>query len=393
MSTAIAEYSTVHRLAKKLERDIQFKSLSPGDRYLTAAEAAHMLGVSRTLANRAMLLLANQNLLIRRRGQGTSIGPAMQVDSAVGKLPRNKSLQSILLLEATEGADIRQTNLDAMLSLLRRRFDQALVHHLYLPQHHTVEYVRQFVECSKQAGACVGVIALSCIHSVYAYLAECGVPTVVVGTLYPDQRQALPSIDLDNHEAGLLLTRALAARGHQRFAVMLGVEGRAGTEHFLNGVLAGMHATGLSPANLVARFYPGSKEAFVAQAKDLLSIPNRPNAVIVQGDTVARWLNTIAADLGLSIPGQLEIGYVSKLAANAEPSFGPCVYPQEPYDHIAARVVEMLWRRSQNIPLEENNVLVPVSVSAAGCSRQEHQCEEETEKQATSLPMPTKLCG
>ena len=198
-----------------------------------------------------------------------------------------------------------------------------------------------------------GSDALSCIRPVYAYLAECGVPPVVVGSLYPDQRQSLPSIDLDNHEAGLLLTRALAARGHQRFAVMLGVEGRAGTEHFLNGVLAGMHATGLSPANLVARFYPGSKEAFTAQAKDLLSTPNRPTAVVVQGDTAARWLSAIAADLGLAIPGQLEIGYMSKLVANAEPPVGLCVYPQEPDDHIAARVVELLWRRLQNIPLEK----------------------------------------
>ena len=60
----------------------------------------------------------------------------------------------------------------------------------------------QIVESRRQANERVGVIAFSCARSVYAYLADCGMPTVVLGSLYPDLRQSLPSVDLDYYEAG-----------------------------------------------------------------------------------------------------------------------------------------------------------------------------------------------
>ena len=78
MSTEALDYSTVHRLAKRLERDIRLKNLVAGDRYLTATEAAQMLGCSRTVASRALFLLAKRAVLIRRRGQGSMVGPAIQ---------------------------------------------------------------------------------------------------------------------------------------------------------------------------------------------------------------------------------------------------------------------------------------------------------------------------
>jgi DNA-binding LacI/PurR family transcriptional regulator len=357
MSHAADEYTTVHRLAQRLERDIRLKGLGPGDPYLTATEAAQMLGCSRTLASRALFSLGERDLLIRRRGQGAVIGPAMQVDPK----PRlAATLQTILVLEPLEMLEIGIMRIEALLPLVRRRFDQAMVHLLCLPQRGDVEYVRQIVEQSRKGDMRTAVIAISCARPVYAYLAECGLPTVVLGSLFPDLQPLLPSIDFDHYQAGQLLMACLAARGHRRVGLMLGDAGRPGTERLLNGVLAGMHAAGLSPTDLVTRFYPGTKEGCMAQLKDLLTMPDRPGALITDGGFIP-WVSAVAAELGLSIPDQLDVSCLSYTHGTDALSGCPRVEPVESPEQVVSRVVETLWRRTEGLTLEENNVLIPLT--------------------------------
>jgi LacI family transcriptional regulator len=362
MFIEMLEYSTVHRLAKKMERDIRLRGLSPGDRYLTAVEAARNFGVSRTVANRAMFTLAKRGQLIRRRGHGTLIGPAMQMDPENNQQPRKRLLQSILLLETSDLIEIGVIRAEMMFPLLCRRFEHASLHLICLPEHDPARHVSHLIECSRQSGDRVGVIALSCTRPVYAYLADCGAPTVVIGSLYPDQREILPSVDFDYFEAGQLLVQSLVARGHQRLGLLLNSVGRAGSERLLNGVLAGMHAAGLSPADLTARFYPGNEQGFSAQVKGLLSMPNRPSAIIVGSEKMLRLVSTAAGDLGLSIPGQLDISYLSESSSVAKTLSCPCVQPQQSVDQMLGQVVEMLWQHAHGIPLSENTVTIPVSL-------------------------------
>ena len=357
-SNETTEVSTVHRLAKELERDMYLKSLSPGDPYLSATQAARVLGVSRSVADRALSLLAKQNLVIRRPGQGTQIGSAMRVDPAQ-EVVGSTSLQSIFLLEGPSRTQTSVIPPEAMLPLAQKRFRQAAIHTVYLPQENTVDYVKQLISRGQSARGVVGVIAKSCTRPVYDYLAECHVPTVVLGTLYADQREALPSIDFDYYEAGRLQAQGLAGSGHQRIGVLLGSAGRAGTENFLNGVLAGSHAAGISPAGLVAKFYPGNDEAFAAMVKELLTSPNRPTALIGGGGAIAELASTIASDLGILVPEQLEI---SRLIFEDKPKLScPCVKPMRSRDEIITQVLDMLSRRLQGKPLEEHTVMVPIA--------------------------------
>ena len=357
--------STVHRLAKRLERDIHVKSLSPGDPYLTATEAARMLGVSRSVADRAMLLLARRKLLVRRRGHGTEIGSAIRMDPAM-EVRHVKPLETVLLLEPSDQLKVTLMPSDVVFPLVRRQFHDAAVQQIYLPEQDTVAYVTKLVGRHRQAGERVGVVAMSCISPVYAYLANCGVPTVVVGSLYPDQRRVLPSININNYEAGQLLVKCLIARGHRRVGLLLGSPGRAGTEYFLNGVLAGIHAASPLPVALSTHFYLGNEDAFVAQMKELLSEPDRPTALIAGSETMAKWVSTIAADLGLSIPGELDVCYVGEGHGGIETLPCPYAESQKSVIQILTQAMEMLWQLSQGIPLKEHTVLVPVSLHGMG---------------------------
>lgn len=357
--------STVHRLAKRLERDVHIRNLSPGDPYLTATEAARMLGVSRTVADRAMLLLARRKKLVRRRGHGTVVGPAIRVNPAMDGQP-TKTLETVLLLEQTDLLKVTLTPSDVVFPLVRQHFHEAAVQLTYLPESDTLAYVTKLVDRYRQAGERVGVVAMSCIRSVYDYLANSGVPTVVLGSLYPDQREVLPSINIDYYQAGQLMVECLIARGHRSIGLLLASPDRAGSENFLNGVVMGIHAANPLPVSLHTRFYPGNEDGFVAQVKDLLSMPNRPSAVVVGGEAMAKWVGTIAADLGLSIPDQLDMSYLSEGCAGIDRLPCPHVEPQKPVLQIVTQAVEMLWQLSQGIALKEHAVMVPVSLHGMG---------------------------
>ena len=63
----------VVELAERLARDIRDRELQPGDPYLSTAEAARMLRVSTTLANRALQLLAQRCVHERRQRKGAVV--------------------------------------------------------------------------------------------------------------------------------------------------------------------------------------------------------------------------------------------------------------------------------------------------------------------------------
>ena len=59
------------------------RGLGPGDRYMTAAEAGRLLNVSGASAHRAMVVLAERQLLVRR-SVGTFGGPKLKRRAVVG---------------------------------------------------------------------------------------------------------------------------------------------------------------------------------------------------------------------------------------------------------------------------------------------------------------------
>src|SRR5262245_22261573 len=93
MSSSILEF------AERLESDIRRRRLVPGHKYLTAEESAELLGTSAATANRALRMLAERDVVVRRRNRGTFVGRAVQ-DDAVPKV----QVLSILAPESIRGA-------------------------------------------------------------------------------------------------------------------------------------------------------------------------------------------------------------------------------------------------------------------------------------------------
>src|ERR1700754_1794536 len=100
-----AAHSRVAQLAKQLELDIRRRRLRQGDAYLTADGASALLGISRMMANRALNVLANRQLLVRHRSRGTFIGPAAEAPNE-GPLVKTTCVHFITFIDASPALQI-----------------------------------------------------------------------------------------------------------------------------------------------------------------------------------------------------------------------------------------------------------------------------------------------
>ena len=137
MEMSVQNISPVHRLAKVLEEDIRSRGLKIGDRYLTAHEAAEMLGVSRATAQRAMKVLGDSEMLLRRRSLGTFIGPGA-VDSS------NSKVRTVYVISPEE--EHNSVWASWMPRGIRRESGGTNVNFGFVPKHDSIGYLKQLVQ-------------------------------------------------------------------------------------------------------------------------------------------------------------------------------------------------------------------------------------------------------
>ena len=178
-------------IAKRLEGDLRSRGLRSGDRYLTVADAALMLGVSNATAHRAMSILVRKKLLLRQHGRGTFVGDGMGEHRAA-------RIRTVYILMPDADKYISSAQLDDMADALRVRLGGVSVQFSFIPETNGVDYVRELIS---GVGHFAGAVPISCPRAVYKYLEEAGGPMVVLGSHYGDQRQ-LPSVDVDYRQIG-----------------------------------------------------------------------------------------------------------------------------------------------------------------------------------------------
>ncbi|MBN2296260.1 MAG: substrate-binding domain-containing protein [Pirellulales bacterium] len=352
MSTSISGFSSIHQLAKRLEQDIARRRLRSNDRYLTAAEAGKLLGVSRATADRALKILADNQLVTRRQNLGTFVRtpPVATTDVKIRTV-------HVLIPAELEFDPFVCSN--RMVEGIRKQIRDVNVQFSFIPRGMGVGYVEKLIASSSSDRELVGVVAVSCSREVYHFLAESGVPTVVFGSLYPSE-PAMPSVDLDNHEAGRLLARYIVDRGHRRIGYLFAADGRPGANAFYDGISEVLTEARLPHNALMVRLMPPDIPTFSAAARDLLQIPDRPTAFITQGQYLADLISSVTSELGLKVPADLDIVFADNATAETEDSPFAHVQGKVCFEETVALIGRMIYRLSRGQSLEEENVVVPV---------------------------------
>ncbi len=344
--------SRVHQLAKRLEGDIRRRGLVDGDQYLTAAQAGEMMVVSTTMAQRALRILAEKKILVRRRNAGTFVGPGLEEEG--GTIVRNIH---VLL---SEGTDTKLVRPDQLMDGIRAAIPGVGVNFNFMPVGEEIRYVRELLDTSEANRKAMGVVVCRATRDVYRTLAEIGVPTVVFGMLWPGE-PSLPSISYDEHEMGRLLTQYLIDRKHRRMA-LLSHQGWPGDNDFFDGVSEAFTKAELPHNAMILRAVPHETSIFSAAARDLLEMPDRPTAIIVRGSQFAKIVSQTAESLGLSAPEDVEIVFQDFATKQVEYSPYPHVQTKKQFEEIALQIGQMLNVVSQGQLLEKPKVTLPVKL-------------------------------
>ena len=345
--------TTLKGLARRLERDIRNRGLLPGHRYLTGEESALLLGTSVATANRALRILAENQIVVRQRSTGTVVGPAVASESAASDL---RTVVSILV--PARERTYRTFRLDPLIeSLTAEMSDVVDVRLSYVPVEGDLKFVRNLIEGTVGTDKPAGVIAVSCSFEVYQYLGESGCPFVVSGSVYPGQ--SYPSVDTDERQAGSVLARYLMQRGHRRIAVLSHSEAGPGDHHFHDGLSEALTEAQM-PHNSTLLRTPGTSRAVLrAQVKELLEMTDRPTGFIVRLSRWAREVAEVVRAEGLRVPQDVEIVCESCDWCDSEGLEFPHVRPKMRHEEISQLLGHMLAQIRQHASLEQPTVMVP----------------------------------
>ena len=340
-------------LAERLLNDIRHRGLTTGDRYLTTQEVCRMLGVGKTAATKTMRHLAEREILISRQRSGTFVGPGV-----VRK--RSSKVQTIFVLLPAGDPSTSHWLFQPFIAGIHTEIPDVNVQFTFVPQKDPITYLQELIDGSRTAGQFAGIVAVSCPSAVYRYLIELRVPAVVYGSVY-SSKLALSSVDADNCEGGRLLTQYLIDRGHRRIAFLMTGAGLPGNNCFLDGINEALAAAGLLPTVLIPRLIQNDIEAFQAVAKELLEGPNRPTAIITRGSAQVEVVASVASDVGLVVPEELEIVFDHDQTTPRPTTVSyPWVQPALSLTEITAMIGKTLKETSGTAPPHPRRVVIPM---------------------------------
>jgi DNA-binding LacI/PurR family transcriptional regulator len=321
---------------------------------MTATEAGDLLGVSTATAHRAMQVLARRQMLVRHPSRGTFVGPHFEMKPST-------LIRTVCALMPTPALDRDTIPLEPFIHAIRSRVSKSNVQMHFLPPGDSQAYLQELLQSSLVVGNVAGFVPISCPREVYRRLADSGIPTVVLGTPYVDQRD-IASVDVDNRAAGRLLTEYLIGSGHRRMAVLMSAEGQPGTNCFFDGVSDALTEAELPHNALIVRHVPVEPAAVAAQLHELLAMPERPSALIARTPQMARAVLVAFESLQVPAADRCEIVYQNHPAAEQGELALTCVQPSISFAEIIGRVAEMLEQLGSGEMLEEKRVVIPMEL-------------------------------
>jgi LacI family transcriptional regulator len=173
-------------------------------------------------------------------------------------------------------------------------------------------------------------------------LAAAGVALVV---LDPGVEPAagLPRVGATNWSGGYAAVEHLVTLGHTRVAAIGGREHQMNTRARLDGYRSALAAAGIRPRAAWTRYSDWSHASGAREATALLTPADRPTAIFACSDHLAQGTYQAAADLGLSVPGDLSVVGFDDLPEARWLSPGLTTVRQ-PVREMAAEAVRLLLR-------------------------------------------------
>ncbi|KJL47446.1 HTH-type transcriptional regulator DegA [Microbacterium hydrocarbonoxydans] len=131
-------------------------------------------------------------------------------------------------------------------------------------------------------------------------------PFVIVDPV-DTSRRSMVSVGSSNWAGARTATEHLIAMGHERIAWIGGPESSGAARDRLYGYQAALDAAGLTVDPFLVRSAQFAVEAGREHARELLSAPEPPTAIMAADDEIAVGVLATAHELGVRVPGQLSV--------------------------------------------------------------------------------------
>jgi LacI family transcriptional regulator len=174
------------------------------------------------------------------------------------------------------------------------------------------------------------------------------VPAVLIGAV--DQQGLVPAVLPDERSGVISAVDLLVAKGHTRIGFIDSVQDVPATRGRLLGYLDGLRAHGISTGRDLVTVGEGEAPGGYQAARELLDRPDRPTAIVCYNDRMAWGAYRAAAELRLSIPGDLSITGFDDQAPIPESLFPRLTTIALPHYEMGAWAVETLMSLIEGSP-------------------------------------------
>jgi DNA-binding LacI/PurR family transcriptional regulator len=346
--------SKAHWLAKRMEEDIRARGLRAGEPFLTTTQAGRQLGISKSMAYRAMKILTDREVLVSHPGRGTFVG----CKAGGARLGLTKCCHVFLTQDlfrssgqATHGW---LAGLSAALPGCSIQFD------FILPRDAEGQAER-LLEQGLTSGTLACVVLVGCPREVQERVMLRGVPALVLGSDYSSTRQ-LPSVDADQLQAGRLAAQYLLRRGRRRIALLMRETWFPGDRRMFEGIGQAMDEAKLGHDALVLRNLSVDPAALAADLPRLLAQEHFPHACICRSPLFAQAAVKAAQSLGLNVPRDVEL-IIAGLDRQTAATLGvPSVSMTVDTEELAAMGGRMLLQMIEGERPDPLHVVLPVEL-------------------------------
>ncbi|MBN1852135.1 MAG: GntR family transcriptional regulator [Pirellulales bacterium] len=344
--------TTVESIAERLEQDIHHRGLRPGDRYLTATEAAKMFSVSAVTVNRAMQLLAKQDYLIRQRSRGTFVGPKFQSD-----FPAKPALDVVHVMMAMDYHQTQTVSMDSLADCLMHCLPRAVIDVQFLPESSALGYMERVLHRVDHADSIEGIVLIRCSRPVQQYVANSGAPAVIYGQAYPGVQ--LSSVNHDQTAVGRLMAEYAIRGGFRRCVLLTRNEWRYGDNKMLDAITQTLALANFPLDGLTIRSVPPEHALIAEMASTELSENSAPVIFLCRNEFFAEAAIQVAEKAGRRLGVDFDVVSGGHKPPDSSSRY-PCVRSVLSLPEQVERLTELLCEAAETPKAPPRTITAPV---------------------------------
>lgn len=357
MSSGYSQTPRIMELAQQLEADILRRQLKPGDPYLSLTDAAKMLGVGSSTANRALQLLSQRKLLQRVQRRGTFIG-SLQRESSPGLFKR------VFML--VHRSYLRQEGLvaDGVLVGIQGVLPSADVQFNFLPATDPTEYVDGLIGDILRSKETAGIVVTKVPFVVQRAVKDSGLPAVVHGSLYPSI-EGMAWVEQDNLAIARLISDYALSHGCGHVCALTREVMFPGDNVVLRELGRLLGSAGHKAGSFSVCHLPDDRKAIMAEVSEIVHRYPTDLCLLCRSEAKADAASAAIDHLGLKGRRRPRL-IVSGLYQRPKGEYPfPYVFPTARPEEIGASIGRLLAAQVTDPKTAPGHIVVPVELADA----------------------------